>query len=361
MLRLDWLSDSDLAEWDEFQMESPRGHYCQLSSWLKSFRAFGGKERVVVARGSDGTILGGSGCISWRKWGVEFWTSPAGPVVREGCEECAASILEGAASGAKQAGAMALILQPTVPRSAALPEVLLSREYLPSNPDLSTRIRLPGMAVGEMMWIDFSRAGRGSDWEEGLLATFSQHTRRDIRSALRSELAIMDPHDQEQMQTVYEVIETNGRSQGYATRTWDDLGQTIIEQVKRGQAILFGVAFEKRLVGAYYGVLAGRRLSYMMGGTIRVGGSLKVGHFAQWMAIKKAHGLGLAGYDLTSFGTSGVNTFKMGFNPEIIELVPAQQVVFQPLRYRMWVNVLPMVRRHARFFARLMRDKRRTG
>ena len=213
-----------------------------------------------------------------------------------------------------------------------------------------------------MMWIDFSRAGRGSDWEEGLLATFSQHTRRDIRSALRSNCTIMDPHDQEQMQTVYEVIETNGRSQGYATRTWDDLGQTIIEQVKRGQAILFGVAFEKRLVGAYYGVLAGRRLSYMMGGTIRVGGSLKVGHFAQWMAIKKAHGLGLAGYGPEPHSALPEST------PSRWDSILRSSSWFR--RSRLCFNLSdiacgstssPMVRRHARFFARLMRDKRRTG
>lgn len=250
---------------------------------------------------------------------------------------------------------MALIFQPTVPRSATLPETLLPKEHLPLNQDFAARMRLPGMAVGEMMWIDFARAGSGRDWEDNLLTTFSQHTRRDIRSALRSELSLMEPQNPEQMRAVYEVIEANGRTQGYATRTWDELGETVIQQVKRSQALLLGVAFQNRLVGAYYGVLAGRRLSYIMGGTVRVGGGLKVGHFAQWLAIKKARELGAVGYDLTSFGTSGVNSFKMGFNPEIIELVPAQQLVFQPLRYRLWVGLLPMVQRHARFFATLMR------
>jgi len=356
MLRLDWLNETDMAEWDRFQMNEPRGHYCQLSTWLKSFRVFGGTEMVLAARGPDGTILGGAGCIRWRKWGFEFWTCPAGPIVQQGNEHCAAPILQEAAERAREAGAMALIVQPPVPRSPALPQMLLPDEHLPPHPDLATRMRLPGMAVEEMMWIVFSRDGVVSSWEEGLLSTFTQNTRRDIRSALRSRLALMEPEDPEQMRAVYGVIEANGRTQGYATRTWDELGETIIEQVRRRQALLFGVTFENMLVGAYYGVLAGRRLSYIMGGTVRVGGGLKVGHFAQWMAIKKAHERGMAGHDLTSFGTPGVNSFKMGFNPDIIEFVPARQLVFQPLRYRLWINLLPTVQRHARFFATLMRS-----
>ena len=356
MPRLEWLEEAGLGEWDAFQMSNPRGHYCQLSTWLKSFECFGGQERVLVARDESGAIVGGLGCIAWQKWGVDFWTAPAGPVVRDGSEQAAGPILTAACAAAQGAGAMVLIVQPIVSEVASrFAPMLLPSAHRPTHDDLAMRLRLPGMAVGEMMWIDFSRALGVSSWEENLLATFSQNTRRDIRSSLRSDLVCISPQEPEQMRAVYGVIEANGRAQGYATRTWEEFGRTIVEQVGKGHATLLGVLSEDRLVGAHYGVLAGQRLSYMMGGTIRVGGSLKIGHFVQWMAIKRAYELGLAGYDLTSFGTPGVNRFKMGFNPQVIRLIPAQQVVFRDKRYGAWIRLLPTVQRHARLFAALMR------
>ena len=119
MLRLDWLSDSDLAEWDEFQMESPRGHYCQLSSWLKSFRAFGGKERVVVARGSDGDD---SGWLRVHLLAQVVVSSGRLLLARSSARAVKSAQLQSLRvrqAGRSRPGLSSLILQPTVPRSAA--------------------------------------------------------------------------------------------------------------------------------------------------------------------------------------------------------------------------------------------------
>lgn len=354
-MNLHLLGKSDMDDWDSFQMESPRGHYGQLSTWLKSFRYFGGLEKILAVRDAGGEIVAGLGCVSWRKWGIEFWVAPAGPVVRSGSEELASVVLDAVTGAARKAGAMALIIQPLIAQSVDLGDLLLPADCLPPYEPLGMQRRLPGMAVGQMMWVDFSRAPDGSQWEEDLLATFSQHTRRDIRSALRSELTCFEAEHEDEIRAVYGVIEANGRAQGYATRTWAEYGPTLVEQIRRGQAMLLGVRSDDKLLGAHYGVLAGQRVSYIMGGTIRTEGSLKVGHFTHWMVIRKARERNLLGYDLTSWGTAGVNKFKMGFKPDVIKLVPAQQVVFQPWKYRAWVKLLPTARRHVRFLATIAR------
>lgn len=354
-MRFDWLGQDNCDEWDSFQLESPRGHYGQLSTWLRSFRPFGGTERILAARDEQGEIVAGLGCIAWRKLGLEFWVAPAGPVVLAGNEELAATIVSAVSDAARETGAMALIIQPAVAQSGSLDKLLLPAAYLPVGETLNTGRRLPGMAVGQLMWIDFSRASDGSQWEEDLLASFSQHTRRDIRSALRSQLTCFEAQQPEEIREVYGVIEANGKAQGYSTRTWQEFGATLVEQVQKRQAMLVGVRSDHQLVGAHYGVLAGRRLSYIMGGTVRTDGSLKVGHFTHWMVIKKARERNLLGYDLTSGGTAGVNKFKMGFKPDVVKLLPPQQVIFQPWRYRAWVKLLPTAQRHARFLANITR------
>jgi lipid II:glycine glycyltransferase (peptidoglycan interpeptide bridge formation enzyme) len=72
---------------------------------------------------------------------------------------------------------------------------------------------------------------------------------------------------------------------------------------------------EGQFLGAHYGVLAGQRWSYLMGGTTRTEKDYKVGDFMQWQAMKIARALGLRGYDLTSWGSPGVMEFKKGFSP----------------------------------------------
>jgi hypothetical protein len=48
----------ELDQWDQFLMSSSRGHYCQLSTYLKSFKAYGFNSHVIVVkdRGQDQII-----------------------------------------------------------------------------------------------------------------------------------------------------------------------------------------------------------------------------------------------------------------------------------------------------------------
>ena len=213
------------------------------------------------------------------------------------------------------------------------------------------RQRMPGLAPRMVMWLDLFRVQEGCDWEEGFLATVSQHTRRNVRVGLRSELTCSEAEDPEEIRAAFEVIEANGRSQGYATRNWQEFGQPLIEQVHRGQAVILAVRHHGRLVGVHYAVLAGRRWSYLMGGTERTDENLRVGHFTLWSAIRNARQRGLLGFNLDSAGTSGVNRFKMGFHPQTVELIPPQELVLQPLRYQACAKLLPAVQRHRRMLA----------
>ena len=86
-------------------------------------------------------------------------------------------------------------------------------------------------------------------------------------------------------------------------------------------------------LGVHYGVIAGQRYNYLMGGTVRAQPDLGVGHFLHWMAINRAKDLGLMGYDLTSGGSSGVMRFKMGFGPSHVKF---DSFVERPVRDGPW-------------------------
>jgi lipid II:glycine glycyltransferase (peptidoglycan interpeptide bridge formation enzyme) len=103
--------------------------------------------------------------------------------------------------------------------------------------------------------------------------------------------------------------------------------------------------YKNALVGAHYGVVAGRRYSYIMGGTERIE-SLKTGHILHWSAMKKARDLNLLGYDFTSGGSPGVMRFKMGFRPDHIHFIEPRYYVFSEARYKVFNLVYPWARRH---------------
>jgi lipid II:glycine glycyltransferase (peptidoglycan interpeptide bridge formation enzyme) len=250
---------------------------------------------------------------------------------------------------------MALLMQPLVGEASDL-QCLLPEGSLPTYPAVRMSRRVPGMAVGGMLWVGFAQRAGGADWESALLATFSKKTRQHIRDGIKSGLTCSEAESEEEIRAAFNIIEANGRTQGYATRSWDEFGETITLQVQRGQAVLLAIRHGDRLVGAHYGVLTGRRWSLIMAGTDRSAGSqLQVGWFTNWMAMRKAYERGLSGYDFTSVGAGGVNKFKMGFRPEVVAFVPAQELVFQRCRYGLWVRLMPSVQRHRRKLATITR------
>ena len=205
-----------------------------------------------------------------------------------------------------------------------------------------------------MLWLGFPEDSRSDSWEEDMLTGFSKGTRRDIRLSQRQQLEVREPRGEAELRQAYSIIERNGRTQGYATRTWDDVGPTLLEQTAKRQAVMLVAWHHDRAVGAHYGVLAGRRYSYVMGGTARVDGSLRIGHFIHWMAIRKARELGLAGYDFTSGGSGGVMRFKMGFRPQHIPFVSPRYHIFSRWRFEVFTRSYSWLRKHKALTARIL-------
>lgn len=341
--------ESGLAEWDDFLLASPRGHYCQLSTWLLSFRAYGFEAEILTARSSPGgPIRGGIGCLSFGRLGIRLFAAPAGPIVDLGSEDLAAPLLAEALAHANRCGAA--LFEYLLPCSGTDVPFLLrvgdAEDPAGARPGWPVRA---GMAPARMLWIDFSRAVPGRDWDEGMLATFDAAARRNVRLGLRSGLTARLAASGEELETAWRIIEANAAEQGYAVRRWSDFGRTLLDQVRKGQALVLTACLGERVLGCVYGVLAGRRLSYLLGGTVRTQGDLKVGHFTHWQAMKRAKALDLLGYDFTSGGSAGVMRFKHGFRPQEIVFPGHRHVRLRPVRAALLeVGAAAAARRKAR-------------
>ncbi|MEZ5203479.1 MAG: GNAT family N-acetyltransferase [Acidimicrobiales bacterium] len=187
-----------------------------------------------------------------------------------------------------------------------------------------------GNVPNQLLTVDLrSDDGTAAAPDEVLLQRFRSRTRRDVRASLRTDLEIERPVDDATIRIAYGLIEENGREHGYATRSWADLGPTILAQVATGEAVIHLARADGEPVGAHYGVIAGRRLTYMMGGTRRLHPDPHVGHFLHWQVMVHARSLGLDGYDLTTYGNAGVRRFKEGFQPTLEPFVEARHLVLR--------------------------------
>jgi len=357
-MHLEWLTPHDsgrLRLWDEFLLNSPRGHYCQLSTWLRSFEAYRFTFAVLIARRlPSGPIAGGVGVLQFGNETFGLMTVPVGPILDIGCEDLGQPLLEETLRRARSNGVFLLQLQfpcSTATRSAALVDTI----PLPENTQAHAGLPFStANAPNQMLWIAFPKELEGEAWDEQMLHGFSTMTRRNIRLSQEQELELREVVGEAEMRQAYSIIERNGREQGYATRSWDDFGSTLLDQVAEHQAIMLVAQHHDKPVGAHYGVLAGQRYSYLLGGTARDGGDLKIGHFLHWMAMKKARELNLLGYDLTSGGSAGVMRFKMGFRPEHIRFVSPRYYILSRWRYQLFVRSYPWLRRHKQVVSKIL-------
>lgn len=345
-----------LDQWDAFNMHSPRGHYCQLSTWLRSFAVYGFQFHVIVAKNSDDCIVGGMGLLSFKALSSLLVSSPIGPLVEIGSEHASYSLLEAALDYAKSHKAFLLQLQFPAAAGDQLPATMPPQ--LPQTPRPQTgQVWRTGNAPNLMQWLDFNCLSdlRDDAWSAAMLKSFKENTRRNIRTSLKNGLSASEARTESELREACRLIESNGQEQGYATRTWEEIGPTLMAQVEKNQAIVTVAHHEDKMLGVHYGVIAGRRYSYIMGGTQRVQPDLRIGHFLHWTAISKAKELGLLGYDLTSGGSEGVSKFKAGFNPQRVEFVAPQHYVLSRPKYSAFMKMYPVMRRHKKLMSRILR------
>lgn len=342
-----------LEQWDQFLMSSPRGHYCQLSTYLKGFKVYGYDYHVIVARnGGEGEIVAGMGLLTFGKGPMKLVSLPMGPIIDVGHEDLFSLLISEALSYSNSIGAF--MFQLSIPFTEDYSDLaILPRIEMPTN--ISYRVGKPfqvSAVPNQMLWIDYGKTTSAEEWESQILKRFNKSKRRNIRRAERSGLTAHEVTEEAELQKAFAIIERNGRKQGYLTRSWEEFGPTLVEQVRKGQAKVFVACYEGRILGAKYAVLAGQRWSAIMGGTVRTEHDYKVGDFITWQVMKKARSLGLRGFDMTSWGSPSVASFKKGFNPTHIPFVEPYYFVLSRPWFSIFTKIYSVLRKHKKTIAR---------
>ncbi|NWG76103.1 MAG: peptidoglycan bridge formation glycyltransferase FemA/FemB family protein, partial [Rubrivivax sp.] len=270
--------------------------------------------------------------------------APRGPIVDLESTDGAAAravLFDGVEAACRARRAIALKLDPCLPAGAdrflrlcgARPARGLEAEVGGTQPKYVMRLDLrPGL--------------------EAVFGGFKPEYRNRIRKAEKRGIMVRHAATDADWQSFDELLRQTARRQQFAVRA-KGYFDAIREELRGAcQATVLLGELNGAAVGAILLIAYGQTCWYLYGGMSDAGRQHYSGYLLQWQAMQWAVERGCTTYDFrgvaapdaTDSPLYGLNKFKGGFGPELVEWVGEFDLVLAPLPYRLFEVALPRVR-----------------
>ncbi len=320
------------GEWDEFVAAAPGGHLLQSRAWGELKARFGWRVHRLAAAGAGAQVLfrslpAGLGSIAY---------VPRGPVgsLDEGAWQ---ALLEAIRPLARRQRAICLKVEPNREEDPALANRLRALGFRPSPQTIQPR---------RTLLVDLE-----ADPEE-LLARMKPKTRYNIRLAARKGVTVR-PGDEADLPSFYRLMQITAARDRFAIHSQDYYATAYRLFVPAGQGRLLLAEREGQLLAGLVACAFGDTAIYLYGASADEGRHLMPAYLLQWEAMLWARGQGYRFYDLWGVpdeeeavleagfptrrdGLWGVYRFKRGFGGRLVRTIGAWDLVYAPLRYRLY-------------------------
>lgn len=337
-------SDTDWSDWDKFLSSNSRGIYLQLSDWLKSYRAYGFKEYLILARDNNRKIIGGQGIVLASAGPLKILVAPYGPIIKQRSEEILPEIVNKFKDFAIESGAFLSQISIPISVDQSFPNHFLSPETIIQKSNGNGLIFKYVTGISAIRAVELYPEKEKS--YENVRANYKSATRRDVNKSGRMGNELIFAESEKEIREAYSLIELNAQNQGYTVRSWEDFGPTLNALIKKGFCFIACCKNEGELKGALIIFEVGKKLHYIMGATIREKKDLMVGHFLQDQVIQMGVKKGYDFYDISMGGSDGVVRFKEGFGGKVIPFVEPQYWIHKNLQFIAYQKLLPWVQKN---------------
>lgn len=333
---------ADGAAWDRFVAATPGGHLLQSWAWGELKARFGWRVRRVAVAGAGAQVLfrplpGGLGSLAY---------VPRGPVAAFDDEAALRALLEAIHPLARQQRAFCLKVEPNQEDSPALADRLRALGFRPSAQAIQPR---------RTLLVDL---GAGP---EELLTAMKQKTRYNLRLAARKGVTVRSG-DEADLPAFYHLMQITAARDRFAVHRQDYYEAAHRLFVPSGRGRLLLAEHEGRLLAGLVTFAFGGTAIYMYGASADEGRHLMPTYLLQWEAMLWAREQGCRVYDLwgvpdeeeetleggfstRSDGLWGVYRFKRGFGGRLVRTVGAWDLVYAPLRYRLYMAAVRWLRK----------------
>jgi len=262
---------------------------------------------------------------------------PKGPLLDFADRLAAGRLLEAIRSLALARRAICLKIEPNLLQDPALAHRLAALGFQPGAQTVQPRRTILIDLNGE---------------PEALLARMKQKTRYNIRLAARRGVGVR-AGGEDDLPAFYRLMKRTAQRDGFGIHSADYYESAHRLLVEPGLGRLLLAEHEGTLLAALVAMAFGREACYMYGASADEGRNLMPTYLLQWESILWAKELGCRTYDLwgvpdedeetleaafteRSDGLWGVYRFKRGFGGQLVRTVGAWDLVYAPLRYRLY-------------------------
>lgn len=325
------MPEVSLAEWKKFLQGKPQAHVLQTGEWGELKSAFDWDAAHMVVGNAGAQIL-------FRKLplGFTFAYLPKGPV------------LEAESATLKENFWAELDALCKRHRSIFCKVELDTWEdgQVSSALDASARVSPHNVQPPRTIVVDI----RGS--EEQILARMKQKTRYNIRLAVKKGVTVRSWQD---IPGFYRMMQVTGGRDNFGVHSLEYYRRAYDLFHPHGTAELLLAEFEGRPLAALMVFARGNRAWYMYGASTDEDRNLMPAYLLQWEAMRWARARGAQEYDLWGVpdedeptleagfetrqdGLWGVYRFKRGFGGDLKRSVQAQDRVYHPLLYKLYLG-----------------------
>jgi peptidoglycan pentaglycine glycine transferase (the first glycine) len=340
---------SEQTSWDALVAAVPEGHLLQSWAWGELKSRFGWRVQRLAVEGACAQVLfrrlpAGLGSIAY---------VPKGPLLDWSDDAAADRLLETIRSLSLAQRAICLKIEPNVPaeadgteRSPALADRLAALGFRPSAQAVQPR---------RTLLIDLD------DEPEALLARMKQKTRYNVRLASRRGVEVR-AGGEEDLPAFYRLMQRTAERDRFGIHSQDYYESAHRLLVEPGMGRLLLAEHDGTLLAALVVMAFAGEACYMYGASADEGRNLMPTYLLQWEAMLWAREVGCDTYDLwgvpdeqekvledeftkRSDGLWGVYRFKRGFGGRLVRTPGAWDLIYAPLRYRLYQTALALYSR----------------
>jgi peptidoglycan pentaglycine glycine transferase (the first glycine) len=323
-------------EWDRL-VAAAGGHLLQTWPWGELKARFGWQVERVAAGPALAQVLfrplpAGLGSIAY---------VPRGPAGRLEDPAALSGLLAAIQPLARQRRAICLKVEPDREEGAPLAGLLQAEGFTPSSQSVQPRRTLVVDLQGEA---------------EAVLGRMKQKARYNVRLAVRKGVTVR-PGGEDDLPAFYHLMEQTARRDGFGIhgRAYYEAAHHLFVAPGRGCLLLAEV--QGRLLAGLVAMAFGDTACYMYGASSDEQRELMPTYLLQWEAMLWARRRGCLYYDLwgvpdadaevleagftgRSDGLWGVYRFKRGFGGRLLRTMGPWDLVYAPLRYRLYSAAL---------------------
>lgn len=318
---------TDKLEWENFLKSYMEGNFLQSYNW-GLFQQNLGKTIKRIGFFQDNRLTGVMLCIVEKAKRATYLTVPAGPLIDWGNNELVNLFKKTIQDIAKLTGCSFIRVRPQILDTDE------NRKLFKNLGFIDAPMHLHAELTHEL---NLNKP------EEELMAAMRKTTRYEIRQAVKLDIKITTSQDVKDIKDFYTLQKETALRQKFVEFDEKYLTEQFAVFTHDNQALLYTAYLGKQKLAQAFIIFYELEADYHYGASTLEGRKYPGAYLIQWEAIKEAKKRGLQRYNLwgvapvgdTNHRFWGVSVFKRGFGGEDIAFLPAQDLIVNPLAYKL--------------------------